>query len=155
MNTDDPHLKCHLMSQIILHICPHHHVVVLKLRCRRSCHNANKNLRTNGQRCAHRHKVRILNWPDRIKTHPHDDRDNCFLPFDSKGPCGMKVNNDIDDDSATKHSDSHTNQQDVVIIQRTQAYPEQFYRIRCMYQESARTQKQFHVTPRPSHFHNA
>ena len=24
-----------------------------------------------------------------------------------KGPCGMTVNNDIDDDSATKHSDSH------------------------------------------------
>ena len=48
MNTDDPHLKCHLMSQIILHICPHHHVVVLKLRCRRSCHNANKNLRNYG-----------------------------------------------------------------------------------------------------------
>ena len=42
MNTDDPHLKCHLMSQIILHICPHHHVVVLNLRCRRSCHNASK-----------------------------------------------------------------------------------------------------------------
>ena len=42
MNTDDPHLKCHLKSQISLHICPHHHVVVLKLRCRRSCHNANK-----------------------------------------------------------------------------------------------------------------
>ena len=42
MNTDNPHLKCHLKSQIILHICPHHHVVVLKLRCRRSCHNANK-----------------------------------------------------------------------------------------------------------------
>ena len=42
MNTDDPHLKCHLKSQIILHMCPHHHVVVLKLRCRRSCHNANK-----------------------------------------------------------------------------------------------------------------
>ena len=50
----------------------------------------------------------ILNWPERIKTQPHDDRDNCFLPFDSKGPCGMTVNNDIDDDSATKHSDSHT-----------------------------------------------
>ena len=31
-----------------------------------------------------------------------------FLPFDSKGPCGMTVNNDIDDDSATKHGDSHT-----------------------------------------------
>ena len=45
MNTDDPHLKCHLRSQIILHICPHHHVVVLNLRCRRSCHNANENLR--------------------------------------------------------------------------------------------------------------
>ena len=45
MNTDDPHLKCHLMSQIILHISPRHHVVVLKLRCRRSCRNANKNLR--------------------------------------------------------------------------------------------------------------
>ena len=28
----------------------------------------------------------ILNWPERIKTQPHDDRDNCFLPFDSKGP---------------------------------------------------------------------
>ena len=48
MNTDDPHLKCHLMSQNILHICPHHHVVVLKLRCRRSCHNANENLRNDG-----------------------------------------------------------------------------------------------------------
>ena len=31
----------------------------------------------------------ILNWPERIKTQPHDDRDNCFLPFDSKRPCGM------------------------------------------------------------------
>ena len=50
----------------------------------------------------------ILNWPERIKTQPHDDRDNCFQHFDSKGPCGMTVNNDIDDDSATKHSDSHT-----------------------------------------------
>ena len=50
----------------------------------------------------------IMNWPERIKTQPHDDRDNCFLPFDSKGPCGMTVNNDIDDDSATKHGDSHT-----------------------------------------------
>ena len=49
----------------------------------------------------------ILNWPERIKTQPHDDRDNCFLPFDSKGPCGMTVNNDIDDDSARKHGDSH------------------------------------------------
>ena len=43
------------------------------------------------------------------KNQPHDDRDNCFLPFDSKnGPCGMTVNNDIDDDSATKDGDSHT-----------------------------------------------
>ena len=50
----------------------------------------------------------ILNWPERIKTQPHDDRDNCFLPFDSKGPCGVTVNNDIDDDGATKHSNSHT-----------------------------------------------
>ena len=50
----------------------------------------------------------ILNGPQRIKTQPHDDRDNCFLPFDSKGPCGMTMFNDIDDDSATKHSDSHT-----------------------------------------------
>ena len=30
MNTDDPHLKCHLMSQIILHICLRLHVVVSK-----------------------------------------------------------------------------------------------------------------------------
>ena len=30
-----------------LHICPHHHVVVLNLRCRRSCHNANENLRND------------------------------------------------------------------------------------------------------------
>ena len=37
----------------------------------------------------------ILNWPERIKTQPHDDGDN-FLHFDSKGPCGMTVNNDID-----------------------------------------------------------
>ena len=50
----------------------------------------------------------ILNWPERIKTQPDDDRNNCFLPFDSKkGPCGMTVNNDIDDDSAAKHSNSH------------------------------------------------
>ena len=49
----------------------------------------------------------IMNWPERIKTQPHDDRDNCFQHFDSKGPCGMTVNNDIDDDSATKHSDSN------------------------------------------------
>ena len=28
----------------------------------------------------------ILNWPERIKTQPHDDRDNCFQHFDSKGP---------------------------------------------------------------------
>ena len=44
----------------------------------------------------------ILKWPERIKTQPHDDRDNCFLHFHSKGPCGMTVNNYIDDDSATK-----------------------------------------------------
>ena len=44
---------------------------------------------------------------ERIKTQPHDDRENCFLHFDSKGPCGMTVNNDMDDDSATKHGDSH------------------------------------------------
>ena len=46
----------------------------------------------------------ILNWPQRIKNPTtHDDRDKCFLPFDSKrGPCGMTENNDIDDDSATK-----------------------------------------------------
>ena len=50
----------------------------------------------------------ILNWPERIKSQPYDDRDNCFLPFDSKGPCGMTMLNDIDDDSATKHSDFHT-----------------------------------------------
>ena len=50
----------------------------------------------------------IMNWPERIKIQPHDDRDNCFLPFDSKAPCGMTVNNDIDDESATKHSNSHT-----------------------------------------------
>ena len=50
----------------------------------------------------------IMNWPERIKTQPHDDRDNCLQHFDSKGSCGMTVNNDIDDDSATKHSDSHT-----------------------------------------------
>ena len=49
----------------------------------------------------------ILNWPGRIKTQPHDDRDNCFLHFDSKGPCGMTVNIDIDDDSAAEHGDSH------------------------------------------------
>ena len=28
----------------------------------------------------------ILNWPERIKTQPHDDRDNCFQHFDSKLP---------------------------------------------------------------------
>ena len=30
-----------------------------------------------------------------------------FCTLTQKGPCGMRVNNDIDDDSATKHSDSH------------------------------------------------
>ena len=50
----------------------------------------------------------ILNWPERIKTQPHDDRDNCFQHFGSKGTCGVTVNNDIDDDSATKHSNSHS-----------------------------------------------
>ena len=28
----------------------------------------------------------IMSWPERIKTQPHDDRDNCFQHFDSKGP---------------------------------------------------------------------
>ena len=55
-----------------------------------------------------RNRFVILNWPEKIKTQPHEDRDNCLLPFDSKGACGMTVNNDIDDDSATKHGDSHT-----------------------------------------------
>ena len=55
----------------------------------------------------------ILNWPERIKTQPHDDRDNCFLPFDSKnGPCGMTMLNDIDDDSATEHSDFHNSRKE-------------------------------------------
>ena len=56
----------------------------------------------------YRRSIVILNWPERTKTQPHDDKDNCFLHFDSKGTCGMTVNNDIDDDSATKHGDSHT-----------------------------------------------
>ena len=30
-----------------------------------------------------------------------------FCRLTQKGPCGMTVNNDIDDDSATKHGDSH------------------------------------------------
>ena len=30
-----------------------------------------------------------------------------FCTLTQKGPCGMTVNNDIDDGSATKHSDSH------------------------------------------------
>ena len=46
----------------------------------------------------------ILNWPERIKTQPHDERDNCFLPFDSKGHLRYDRNNDIDDDSATNTS---------------------------------------------------
>ena len=29
-----------------------------------------------------------------------------FCRLTQKGPCGMTVNNDIDDDSATKHGDS-------------------------------------------------
>ena len=32
-----------------------------------------------------------------------------FCRLTQKGPCGMTVNNDIDDDSATKHGDSHMN----------------------------------------------
>ena len=31
-----------------------------------------------------------------------------FCRLTQKGPCGMTVNNDIDDDSATKHSDFNT-----------------------------------------------
>ena len=30
-----------------------------------------------------------------------------FCTLTQKGSCGMTVNNDIDDDSATKHGDSH------------------------------------------------
>ena len=30
-----------------------------------------------------------------------------FSTLTQRAPCGMTVNNDIDDDSATKHSDSH------------------------------------------------
>ena len=30
-----------------------------------------------------------------------------FCRLTQKGPCGTTVNNDIDDDSATKHSNSH------------------------------------------------
>ena len=57
----------------------------------------------------------IMNWLEWIKTQPHDDRDNCFQHLVSKGPCGMTVNNDINDDSATKHSDSHiTSKEDVL-----------------------------------------
>ena len=33
-----------------------------------------------------------------------------FCRLTQKGPCGMTVNNDIDDDSATKHGDSHRSQ---------------------------------------------
>ena len=46
-----------------------------------------------------------LAWTE--QNQPHDDRDNCFPPFDSKGPCGMTVLNDIDNDGASEHSDSH------------------------------------------------
>ena len=49
----------------------------------------------------------IFTWLERIKTQPHEDKDNCFQPFDSKGPCGVTVLNEIDDDNATKHSDFH------------------------------------------------
>ena len=51
MNTDDPQsqVPSHVSSHFY-HICPHHHVVVLNLRCRRSCHNANENLRNDGRR---------------------------------------------------------------------------------------------------------
>ena len=31
-----------------------------------------------------------------------------FCRLTQKGPCGMTVNNDINDDSATKRGDSHT-----------------------------------------------
>ena len=30
-----------------------------------------------------------------------------FCTLTQKGPCGMTVNNEIDDDSAAKHGDSH------------------------------------------------
>ena len=46
------------------------------------CHRDPRHVRHPGQASA---RV-ILNWPERIKTQPHDDRDNCFLHFDSKGP---------------------------------------------------------------------
>ena len=50
----------------------------------------------------------ILKRSERIKNQPHDDRDKCSLPFDSKDSCGMTVINDIYDDSATKHGKFHT-----------------------------------------------
>ena len=28
-------------------------------------------------------QIVIMNWPERIKTQPHDDKDNCFQHFDS------------------------------------------------------------------------
>ena len=49
----------------------------------------------------------ILNWPERIKTQPHDDRTIVFCTLTQRGRSGMTANNDIDDDSATKHSNSH------------------------------------------------
>ena len=30
--------------------------------------------------------VSILNWPERIKTQPHDDRDNFFCTLTQKAP---------------------------------------------------------------------
>ena len=74
--------------------CPQHEVPEVVYCCCRDCTSCTRPV--------------ILNWPQRIKTQPHDDRDNCFLHFESNGPCGMTVNNDIDDDSATKHINSHT-----------------------------------------------
>ena len=49
----------------------------------------------------------ILNWPERIKTQPHDDRDTCFLHFDSKGPCGMTVTMPSMTIALQNYSDSH------------------------------------------------
>ena len=101
MNTDDPHLKCHLMSQIILHICPHHHVVVLNIRCDRSCHNANENLRMvklaakpvqydNDEKTWLEFRFKLENYltlvDERIRSSPAERRvSTCGEPSDGNG----------------------------------------------------------------------
>ena len=71
-------LTIHISSAIsylksFLHICPHHHVVVLNLRCRRSCHNANENLRN--------YAILSRNYHTSVSPAQVSSQFSCFFSF--------------------------------------------------------------------------